>query len=166
MAVEKKETTIVNDDLLDADLLRMPGLRVNGNVRFERMPNGKVVPVVHEEEQLPERQPEQRTSQHAGTTERTNGHNKPNDGKCAEPDYDDAEYEQLSFDGSGWTGNAKTKSTIEKLRRCAKSTTIFGGMSMLFFYWQQTGQMAQSAAYPAIVVCALLVGWGIGKNIR
>lgn len=165
MAVEKRET-IVNDDLLDAGLLSMPGLRVNGEVRYKRMPNGKVVPVVHEEEQLPERQPEQRTSRHTDTTERTNDHNKHRDGKYAEPDYDDAEYDQLSFDGSGWTDNAKTKSTIDKLRKCAKSTTIFGGMSMLFFYWQQTGQMAQSAAYPAIVVCALLVGWGIGRNIR
>lgn len=157
MAVEKKET-IVNDDLLDAGLLSMPGLRVNGEVRYERMPSGKVVPVVHESEQRP--------NQRIGTTERTNGHNKHRDGECTEPDYDDAKYEQLSFDGSGWTDNAKTNSTIEKLRRCAKSTTIFGGMSMLFFYWHQTGQMAQSAAYPAIVVCALLAGWGIGKNIR
>lgn len=162
MAVEKKETTIVNDDLLDADLLRMPGLRVNGDIRYERTPNGKVVPVVRDE-------PDHRTNQHAVTTDRkvdrASNRVKYHD-DCQEAEECDADYDQLSFDGSGWIDNAKTKSTIEKLRRCAKSTTIFGGMSMLFFYWQQTGQMAQSAAYPAIVVCALLVGWGIGKNIR
>lgn len=41
---------------------------------------------------------------------------------------------------------------------------LFMGLEYLFFYWQQTGQMQESAAMPSMIVCALLAGISVGKN--
>lgn len=53
---------------------------------------------------------------------------------------------------------------MDKLIGCVKDTFLFAGLSILFFYWQQTGQMLPSAAMPAICTCMVLAGIGIGKN--
>lgn len=53
---------------------------------------------------------------------------------------------------------------IERLQACAKWCALFGGLSVLLFYWQQTGQMEASAAVPSMCVCTLLAGIGIGKH--
>ena len=52
----------------------------------------------------------------------------------------------------------------EKAVNCVKWFLIFAGMEYLFFYWQQTGQMQESAAMPSMLVCALLAGISVGKN--
>lgn len=54
--------------------------------------------------------------------------------------------------------------SIERLKACAKWVALFGGLNVLLFYWQQTGQMQSSAAVPSMCVCALLAGVGIGKH--
>ena len=45
-----------------------------------------------------------------------------------------------------------------------KWVAIFIGLEYLVFYWQQTGQMQESAAMPSMIVCALLAGISVGKN--
>ena len=55
---------------------------------------------------------------------------------------------------------------MDKLKACAKSVLLFGGLSFLVFYWQQTGLMASSIAVPSMCVCTALAGWGVGKNAR
>ena len=45
-----------------------------------------------------------------------------------------------------------------------KWVVVFMGLEYLFFYWQQTGQMQESAAMPSMIVCALLAGISVGKN--
>lgn len=45
-----------------------------------------------------------------------------------------------------------------------KWVVLFMGLEYLFFYWQQTGQMQESAAMPSMIVCALLAGISVGKN--
>ena len=45
-----------------------------------------------------------------------------------------------------------------------KWVVVFMGLEYLFFYWQQTGQMQESAAMPSMLVCALLAGISVGKN--
>ena len=45
-----------------------------------------------------------------------------------------------------------------------KWTSIFIGLEYLIFYWQQTGQMQESAAMPSMIVCAVLAGISVGKN--
>lgn len=45
-----------------------------------------------------------------------------------------------------------------------KWALLFICLEYLFFYWQQTGQMQESAAMPSMLVCALLAGLSVGKN--
>ena len=52
----------------------------------------------------------------------------------------------------------------EKAVNCVKWFLIFAGLEYLFFYWQQTGQMKESAAMPSMIVCAALAGISVGKN--
>ena len=46
----------------------------------------------------------------------------------------------------------------------AKWPLLFACLEYLLFYWQQTGQMQESAAMPSMLVCALLAGISVGKN--
>ena len=52
----------------------------------------------------------------------------------------------------------------EKIINLVKWTSIFIGLEYLIFYWQQTGQMQESAAMPSMIACALLAGISVGKN--
>lgn len=52
----------------------------------------------------------------------------------------------------------------EKAVNLVKWVVIFIGLEYLFFYWQQTDQMQESAAMPSMLVCALLAGISVGKN--
>lgn len=52
----------------------------------------------------------------------------------------------------------------QKAVNMVKWVLIFMGLEYLFFYWQQTGQMQESAAMPSMIVCALLAGISVGKN--
>ena len=52
----------------------------------------------------------------------------------------------------------------EKAVNCVKWFLIFAGLEYLFFYWQQTGQMKESAAMPSMLACALMAGLSVGKN--
>ena len=55
---------------------------------------------------------------------------------------------------------------MDKLKECAKSVLLFGGLTILVFYWQQTGLMASSIAVPTMCAFTALAGWGVGKNAR
>lgn len=52
----------------------------------------------------------------------------------------------------------------EKTVNLVKWVALFIGLEYLVFYWMQTGQMAESAAMPSMIVCALLAGISVGKN--
>ena len=52
----------------------------------------------------------------------------------------------------------------EKAVNMVKWFVLFMSLEYLFFYWQQTGQMEESAAMPSMIVCALLAGISVGKN--
>jgi hypothetical protein len=52
----------------------------------------------------------------------------------------------------------------EKTMNMVKWVVLFMSLEYLFFYWQQTGQMEESAAMPSMIVCALLAGISVGKN--
>ena len=53
---------------------------------------------------------------------------------------------------------------MDNLKACVKWVGLFAGLCILFFYWQQTGQMEPSAAVPSMCVCTALAGFGCGKN--
>lgn len=75
--------------------------------------------------------------------------------KAAQKPYsepEDAEYEQVK------------KWYDEKAVNLVKWSLIFICLEYLLFYWQQTGQMQESAAMPSMLVCAALAGISVGKN--
>ena len=62
-----------------------------------------------------------------------------------------------------WSPFNAEPSFTQKLMNCAKWASLFSGLCLLFFYWQQTGQMQPSASVPAMLACAVMVGWSFGK---
>lgn len=65
-----------------------------------------------------------------------------------------------------WEPEPHAPTQMEKLKACAKDALLFGGLSLMFFCFQQSGQMAMSASMPCICACCVLAGWGVGKNVR
>lgn len=57
----------------------------------------------------------------------------------------------------------KERNWMDNLKDCVKSTAIFGGLNLLFWYWQIAGLMDESVALPSMLVCAALAGFGVGK---
>lgn len=127
---KENKNVIVNSDLLDEELMSMPGLNAaKGSAKPATKAANKQI-------QKPAAQV-----------------NKPKSTVTAGGKYIAQPNDQAFAEG------------IEKVKECAKTTLLFGGLSLLLFYWQQTGQMLPSAAYPSIVVCVLLTGICIGKSI-
>lgn len=52
----------------------------------------------------------------------------------------------------------------DKLKSCTLWAGGFGSLTMLFFSWQQAGLMDETVALPTMLACAVLAGWGVGKN--
>ena len=52
----------------------------------------------------------------------------------------------------------------EKAVNLVKWAMFFICLEYIFFYWQQTGKMDESAATPSMIVCAVLAGISVGKN--
>lgn len=157
---EKEKTTIVNDSLLDEELMNMPGLRVNGEIHNVRGGQKKSAQTCKE---FKPQQPA--IKEHAGKFCKHAGKFCKSDMDRQVP-ADKHISAESRFVGNEWVPAKECVSTIDKVKKCAKSAFIFGGMGLLFFYWQQTGQMLESAAFPSIVVCAVLAGLGVGKNIK
>ena len=61
---------------------------------------------------------------------------------------------------------ADTVSPMARLKACAKGVGLYGGVSLLLFWWQQTGMLASKAAIPSFIVLALLAGVKIGAACR
>ncbi len=74
--------------------------------------------------------------------------------KPRKKEYKDAEWEPVEHEPT----------QMDRIKECAKSALLFGGLSLLFFYFQQSGQMAITASMPCICACVALAGFGIGKN--
>lgn len=55
---------------------------------------------------------------------------------------------------------------VDRLKASAKSALLFGGLCLLFFFWQQSGQMETSAALPAMLVCTTIGGLKVGINMK
>ena len=57
-------------------------------------------------------------------------------------------------------------SFMDRLTSCATWACVCGGISMLLWWFQINDLMAMEAAFPCILVCTLLAGYGVGTNIR
>lgn len=67
----------------------------------------------------------------------------------------DAKYEPME----------KKHSDMDRIVDMTKWVCICGGISMLLWWFENNGLMELEAAYPCIVGCALLAGFGVGKNL-
>ena len=65
---------------------------------------------------------------------------------------------------ANWQPEKPEPNWYDRLKACAKVSLLFGSLCILFFYWQQTGQMQPSAALPCMLSCSALLGLGIGKH--
>jgi hypothetical protein len=63
-----------------------------------------------------------------------------------------------------WDPPKPDPSQTDRLKACVKWAAIFGGLSLLFFYWQQNGLMDPTAALPSMYTCAVLAGLSVGRN--
>lgn len=63
-----------------------------------------------------------------------------------------------------WEPVKEKSNHLDKLKACAKDALLYGALALLFFYFQQTGQMDLTASMPCICTCVLLGGIGIGKH--
>ena len=59
----------------------------------------------------------------------------------------------------------KERDAMARRASMAKWVMVCGGISMLMWWFQNNGLMAMEATYPCIVGCALLSGYGVGKNV-
>lgn len=53
-----------------------------------------------------------------------------------------------------------------RLLGCAKWALTCGGIAMLMWWFQVNELMAMKAAYPCILACAVLGGFGVGRNAK
>lgn len=154
------DVSVEDDDLLDEELMCMPGLRVSKGP-YHKPPKVETVPddgQLKGTEFVCQQYEELKHNKQKAPATKTKNEVKPTSKKLEAPK--DAEYEQVVPNDGPRFGNG-----LEQVKECAKSTVLFGGLSMLFFYWQQTGQMLHSAAFPSIIVCTLLAGISIGRII-
>lgn len=54
---------------------------------------------------------------------------------------------------------------MKRLTGCAKWSMTCGGIAALLWWFQMNDLMAIEASYPCILACALLAGYGVGKNV-
>lgn len=65
-----------------------------------------------------------------------------------------------------WEPVKEKPGQMERLKSCGKNALLFGGLCLLVFYWQQTGQMLPSAAVPCMMACSGGAMWYIGRACR
>ena len=58
------------------------------------------------------------------------------------------------------------KKRLKTVNRHATWAAVFVGLSLLFLYWQRSGQMQPSAAMPSVYVCAAMVGFHLGRYVK
>lgn len=73
--------------------------------------------------------------------------------------------ERTACDAEWETVPAVNETTVNLLG-CVKHAVLFGGLTLLLYFWQQSGLMDASVAVPSMLVCSTLAGWGVGKNYK
>ena len=55
---------------------------------------------------------------------------------------------------------------MEKLKNTAKDVCLYAVLSLVLFYWQQTGRLEVTTSWYALLVCVGMVFFSVGKNCR
>ena len=54
---------------------------------------------------------------------------------------------------------------MDKLKRTAKDVCLYAVLSLILFWWQQSGRLEETTAWYALLVCVGMVFFTIGKNL-
>lgn len=55
---------------------------------------------------------------------------------------------------------------MDRLKQTAKDVCLYAVLSLILFYWQQTGRLETNTSWYALLVCVGMVFFSIGKNCR
>lgn len=55
---------------------------------------------------------------------------------------------------------------MDKLKQTAKDTCMYAVLSMILFWWQQSGKLEETTAWYSLLFCVGMVFFSIGKNCR
>ena len=55
---------------------------------------------------------------------------------------------------------------MEKLKQMAKDVCKYAALSLILFWWQQTGRLEETTAWYSLLVCVGMVFFSVGKNWR
>ncbi len=56
--------------------------------------------------------------------------------------------------------------SMEKLKHMAKDVFKYAALSLILFWWQQTGRLEETTAWYSLLVCVGMVFFSVGKNWR
>ena len=63
-----------------------------------------------------------------------------------------------------WMPPKPAPNTTDKLRAIAKEVGLYGLLSTILFYWQQTGKLDYTTAWYALLICVGMVFFSIGRH--
>lgn len=90
---------------------------------------------------------------------------KPNTKPVPEKQSISTNQKEKKNEDAKWEPVKPEPNLFDNLKACVKGVGLFAGLNALLFYWQQTGQMETSAAFPSMCVCFALAGFCVGKVV-
>ena len=89
---------------------------------------------------------------------------KPTAKKYSNPGKNTPAREKLTE--SLWQPVKPAADFTEKLKRTTKDVGLYAALSLILFWWQQSGRLDYTTAWWALLVCVGMVFFSIGKNFR
>ena len=65
-----------------------------------------------------------------------------------------------------WEPEKPAPNYMDKLKSTVKDVSLYAVLSLVLFYWQQTGRLEVTTSWYALLVCVGMVFFSIGKNCR
>ena len=65
-----------------------------------------------------------------------------------------------------WEPVKPAPDSMEKLKQMVKDVCKYAVLSLILFWWQQTGRLEETTAWYALLVCVGMVFFSVGKNWR
>lgn len=91
------------------------------------------------------------------------GAEKPKTKPVAKKESKDAPKEEKPVTAQ-WEPVKPTPNYMEKLKTMVKDTGMFAVLSMILFWWQQSGRLEETTAWWALLVCVGLMFFSIGRT--
>lgn len=63
-----------------------------------------------------------------------------------------------------WEPAKPKPNDMDRLKKVAKETGMYAALSLILFWWQQTGRLDETTAWYALLVCVGMVFFTIGKT--